>query len=144
MLFQVFIKFTFNLFDLNLPLLEPEVNKAATVLLMSDLLVRLVFSSMVPIHGIYDVISPEAFLKLWITHHLFPILHAKGGLGMCQYCCLNACWLHKCGCAGEADTAQNQSGAFGSQHQNCCSKQVCPSTPSLQPKKRIGRNKSSS
>lgn len=28
---QVFIKFTFNLFDLNLPLLEPEVNKAFAV-----------------------------------------------------------------------------------------------------------------
>lgn len=76
----MFIKLTFNPFDLNLPLLEPEVNKAAAVLFMSDLLVRLVFSSMVPIHGIYDVISPEAFLKLWITHHLFPILHEKGVL----------------------------------------------------------------
>lgn len=33
---QVFIKFTFNLFDLNLPLLEPEANKAFAVFFMSN------------------------------------------------------------------------------------------------------------
>lgn len=37
---------------------------------------ELAFSLMVPIHIIYDVIFPEAFIKLWIMHYFFshPLL----------------------------------------------------------------------
>lgn len=68
---QVFITFTFNPFDLSLPLLEPDVNEAAFFMSNNILEDKLVFNLMAPIRVIYDVAFPEAFTKLWIIHYSF-------------------------------------------------------------------------